>query len=197
MRDVYNKLVGDNIKRPAALSMWVIELGEEKAGRLWKHCNLKYNHLEWKDLDFRIRHNVIYSKSVLHKIDKEVDKVCAVCKQEDETLMHLFFNCIELRKMYELLGNIFHRKWGTKVKWKDWKWVYFVVLNKEQSESHADVHLMNILICAAKYATWLRRNLALFEKKIVNVITIFKNILEVYKKTLSYYLEDEIFKNFH
>ncbi len=76
---------------------------------------MKYNGLDCENLDFKLRHNRIYTKVVIHQINKNVNRECDVCKTDPETLMHIFLECKELDVFHEKLKKLIKDDWGKDV----------------------------------------------------------------------------------
>ncbi len=99
---VYQIFVKREIKLPASEAVWPKLFPGFNVKTIWENLGVKYNGLDCENLDFKLRHNRIYTKVVIHQINKSVNRECDVCKIDPETLMHIFFECKEL--------DVFHGK---------------------------------------------------------------------------------------
>ena len=56
---------------------------------------------------FKCTHNILYLNSVLFKMKLVVSPLCSYCHREDETLVHLFFHCINTKELWNNLASAF------------------------------------------------------------------------------------------
>ena len=56
---------------------------------------------------FKCTHNILYLNSVLFKMKLVVSPLCSYCHREDETLVHLFFHCINTKQLWNSLASAF------------------------------------------------------------------------------------------
>lgn len=72
--------------------------------------------------DFMLRHNRVFTKVVLHQVDRAVSRVCDVCRVMDENLMHMMFECVEVAGFYVRLRDMLERYWGVElIRGVDWR----------------------------------------------------------------------------
>ena len=72
---------------------------------VWKNLNLlrckqKIIQFQWKYIHF-----IVYTKSRLQKMGKS-NGLCHFCKNNTETLQHLFFQCLKIKSIIEELNTI-------------------------------------------------------------------------------------------
>lgn len=63
---------------------------------IMENAYLPGNKLECENNDFKIRQNRIFTKVVLHQINKEIKRECDICGRVSENVLHLFVECEEL-----------------------------------------------------------------------------------------------------
>lgn len=69
--------------------------------------------------DFMLRHNRVFTKVVLHQVDRSVSRVCRVM---DENLMHMMFECVDVAGFYVRLRDMLERYWGVElIRGVDWR----------------------------------------------------------------------------
>lgn len=88
---MYKFILKKEIKLPASENVWPKVLPGLKVKEICENLCVKYNGIECENLDFKLRHNRIYTKVVLHQINKNINMDCDVCRSAPETLMHVFF----------------------------------------------------------------------------------------------------------
>lgn len=123
---------------------------------------MKYNGLDCEHLDFKLRHNRIYTKVVIHQINKNVNRECDVCKSDPETLMHVFVECKELDIFHVNVKKLMSDEWGKDVSGNEWKKLF--LFGESTNCKDTKVNLCNFVPSHARYAIWARRNLAYFER---------------------------------
>lgn len=108
---------------------------------LWKNLNIRFNSIECQQNDFILRHNRVYTKEVLHQIDKSIARECDVCNREVETLMHLYVQCKGLKEYHELLKQCVRKNWE-EIKFVDEEWskLFLFGMVKERNVK-GNVHL--------------------------------------------------------
>lgn len=124
--------------------------------------------------------------------DRTVDNNCDVCKQENEDLLHLFINCVELKECCEKLKQLLCRclKFDDNYV-ENWnKLLLFGICDKKCVKNYS---LCHFLLSHWRWAVRLRRNIAHYQKRVVNVWPIFKNLV---RKSVRFRLINGI-RNFH
>ena len=131
---------------------------------------------------------------MIHQINKDVRRECDICKTDPETLMHLYYECDKLKIFFMKLKEFLQENWGKQYfEGKDWKKTFlFGVWEKKEK---VNINMINYVLSHARYAVWLRRNLAHFEQKIISVWAYFVSGL---KKDISliFKYEKEEFQHF-
>ena len=54
-----------------------------------------------RSFQFKINHNILYTKEKLHRIGIKETPLCNLCQQQTETLQHLFVDCEKYTKLME------------------------------------------------------------------------------------------------
>ena len=54
-----------------------------------------------RSFQFKINHNILYTKEKLHKIGIKSSPLCGFCNQHTETLFHLFVECGKIQNLWE------------------------------------------------------------------------------------------------
>lgn len=91
MKMIYKIMLKKEIKLLASEAVWPKLFSDLNVKTIWKNLSVKYNGLDCENLDFKLSHNRIYTKVEIHQINKNVNRECAICETEPETLMHIFF----------------------------------------------------------------------------------------------------------
>ncbi len=160
---IYKIFVKREIKLPASEAVWPKLFPGFNVKTIWMNLSVKYNGLDCENLDFKLRHNRIYTKVVIHQINKNVNRECDVCKIDPETLMHVFFECKGLEVFHEKLKKMIKDDWGKDVTGNEWKKLF--LFGESTNCKDMKVNLCNFILSHARYAIWARRNLAYFEEK--------------------------------
>lgn len=189
---IYKMLVKKEIKLPASEAVWPKLFPDLNVKTIWENLSVKYNGLDCENLDFKLRHNRIYTNVVIHQINKNVNRECDLCETEPETLMHIFFECKELEMFHGKLKKLIKDGMGKDVTGNEWKKIFLF----GECVNHKDkrVNLWNFILSHARYAIWVRRNLAYFEKKKVDVIEMFKTVVRKNVYLMWKYLSKEEFE---
>ncbi|KAL9676548.1 hypothetical protein QQ045_004762 [Rhodiola kirilowii] len=100
-----------------------------------------------------------------------VDPMCALCKAEDETRDHLFFQCSTSREVVGMVLNVLGVtnmpvQWHLLIPW-------FKSLNQE----HIRTRLIAAAISGAMYEIWCARNNVIFRGHSFDSVTIGRSII--------------------
>lgn len=191
-KTIYNFFVEKDIKVPASEAVWQKLFPGFNVKSIWKNLSVKYNGLECKNLDFKLRHNRIYTKVVIHQINKNVNRECDICKTDTESLMHIFFECKELDIFNEKLKKLIKDDWGKEIEGDEWRKLF--LFGECNNCNDLKVHLCNYILSHARYAIWARRNLAYFEGKKVDINVMFKTVMRKNVFLMWKYLSQDVFE---
>lgn len=192
VKTIYKIMVKKEIKIPTSEAIWPKLFQDMNVKTIWENLNVRYNGLECENLDFNLRHNRIYTKVVIHQINKNVNRMCDVCETELETLMHIFCDCKELDMFHGKLTKIIKDDWGKDVEENEWK--KMLLFGECMNYKDEKVNLCNFILSHARYAIWVRRNTAYFEKKKVDVSAMFKTVVRKNVYTMWKYLSKDVFE---
>ena len=64
----------------------------------------KDSYLQW--FQTRIVHRILGTNSLLYKMNIKNDNLCTFCKMEEETLIHLFWNCYKIQDLLNKIKDI-------------------------------------------------------------------------------------------
>ena len=57
-------------------------------------------------LQYKVLRNILYAKKMLFKFGKVTSPRCSFCKLHDETIMHLFYGCLVVQRLWNQLKSI-------------------------------------------------------------------------------------------
>ena len=102
-RTFYDQLIQvDQISRQ---EKWMNEVGYIN-DQEWNTYNLVIKYFKdvvLKDFQYKLTNECLVTKSFLHRIRKNVDNLCSICKQEPETILHLFVDCDKVKEFWQYL----------------------------------------------------------------------------------------------
>lgn len=172
VKRLYRIMVGKVCRRPAAEKFWKVVFPELDEKKIWGNLNVKYNSKECENNDFKLRHNRIFTKVVLKKINCEIERECDVCGRFPETLMHLFIECEDLKYFFCKVKEMLCRNWGGDFV-KKYAWEELLLFGVSGKCEGANVCLLNMVLSFVRYAIFCRRNYVSFDRKRVQVWSIF------------------------
>ncbi|XP_010315566.2 uncharacterized protein [Solanum lycopersicum] len=91
----------------------------------------------------------------------EVDKICVLCKNADETIEHLFLQCQFTRKLWENVLRMLEHQGTIPIVWEQFQ--QWCVQNGKGKRATAQV--FKTVITEGIYDLWIERNNRIFEKK--------------------------------
>ena len=161
-------------------------------GKIWMNLRVKWNSVECENFDFLFRHNRVFNNFVISRFDVGVRKECDVCEVKVETCMHEFFECTGLKVYFEKMKGLIKRCWKGEVvknmRWREW-WLFGV----NGKGRKCNVSLLNYVLSHARYAVKLRRNLAHYDKRSVEVWSLFQRMVKRDVITMYKYISKEDF----
>ncbi|MGL6064844.1 MAG: RNA-directed DNA polymerase, partial [Fusobacteriaceae bacterium] len=80
-------------KEPVGLTFWGKVFNDFDKRMLWKNLGKWYMDAKMENLDFCIRHNIIFSELKLHKIGITENALCKICLTKEEGILHMFLLC--------------------------------------------------------------------------------------------------------
>jgi len=188
LKGFYRIMLKKEVKRPTSEIYWRKVYPEIKSEMLWKNLHIRYNSIECEQNDFMLRHNRLYTKEVLHQIDKSIGRKCDVCDGEVENLMHLYVECQGLEEHHEMLKQLVRKNWEkTHFVDEEWSKIFLFGMVREKNVK-GNLHLLNMVLSYARYAVRLRKNVAYFEKRKENVWCIFKALLKQHIRMIYTYM---------
>ena len=107
-KSIYNHLVTNNIK-PLCYQKWETELGLDQElnweGMFTKQIKVTIDsNLRW--LQFRLMHRILATNSLLLKMKLSENDKCTFCREEKESLLHLFWECSHTHKFWNDVFNL-------------------------------------------------------------------------------------------
>ena len=133
-------------------------------------CKQSIIQFQWKCL-----HNIVYSEYRLQKMGKS-DGQCHFCKNEIESLMHLFYRCHKIKHVLDELKHIFNSIFEKNIVLVEEN----LIIGVYEGEITENLLSMNLVICILKWVIWKTRNYIKYNKSTYReaiVITNLKNEL--------------------
>ena len=71
------------------------------------------------EFQFKLLHGAIYTKKHLLKFGFTADNLCSFCKQEAETHLHLFWDCVKVKARWQEIIYEFELLEARDISWKE------------------------------------------------------------------------------
>jgi len=98
-----------------------------------------------REFQYKVLHNIVFTRALLHKIGKSDTPLCSFCKTHDENLDHLLFKCNIIQNFWKNVIN-----WLTSFDIKEWDLNEMSVI-LGIIDPNDDYILINHIILLAKY----------------------------------------------
>ena len=160
--------------------------------QIWKAIQCSFVDPRYRDLAWRIAHQIIPTQNLLFKYNISRNAKCYLCKQRVETLCHLFYECSMLDGLWAYVASIFICKVTISMN--------IILFNKYTP--HANKHfneLLLLLVNLLKFCIWTKRNQAKHEMEKVTILSIkalFVRTLTLRIKADFYRLENTLFAKY-
>ncbi len=109
-KSIYKKLIKRDVE-PICKSKWTdFVIADEE----WKHIFrtvfsiTRDSYIQW--FQVRIIYNILGTNSLMFKMKLLKHNICTFCKQCEETLMHLFWNCQKVKSLIEKINETLFTK---------------------------------------------------------------------------------------
>lgn len=89
------------------------------------------------------RHNRIYTKVVIHQMNRNVNRECDVCETEPETLMHIFFEC-KKPEAFHAAKVLVKKGTGKDVTGEEWRKLFLFGIN--MNKNYSKLNLWNMVL---------------------------------------------------
>ena len=171
---------------PKALDFWNSYCLSINWNLVWYNVFDNDKSAEQRDLDFRICHNVIFTKEKLFKFGMSDSSLCPVCQKDPEDILHMFVFCDELFEcisiMKSLLTDIFK---DTGYSFNDLvSYLLFGYQSKRKTPFHS---YLNIVLSIYRVAVFKRRSICSLQGKSLNICNLFKAYVRQHFKLLSFH----------
>ena len=120
--------------------------------------------IKLRDFQFKITHKILVTKSFLYRIHKVDDNLCQYCRQNSETILHLFVQCNNVKRFWRDLDEWLSNNFGLRLTLTDKN----ILFSYEQKNK-----LINYVCVLAKYYVYSNK----FSGRGLNV-EVFKSILK-------------------
>ncbi|KAK6167008.1 hypothetical protein SNE40_021121 [Patella caerulea] len=173
----YKLLLKNYVSDPASYSYWKENNINVNWPVVWKSVFKNYKNPINIDLDFKIAHNIVWTKEKLYKVKIVDNNLCPVCKIYIEDIVHMFIDCSCLSNLIALLKEIINDILKYKINDDDFK--SGLLLGMQSTIVAAQVELSDVVLSAARQAIYKRRMFMLDNlNSRLNIILLFKHILK-------------------
>ena len=132
----------DSISRSTLENKWVRDVGSKHTDSL-NDIRKSTKNTYLQNLHYRILKRIIGTNTFLHRIGRAENSLCTFCKNSDETLVHLLWDCNNVQIFIENMEDYLRRELNVTLHINKQKWFFPCLENESQ---------MNIiLITVAKY----------------------------------------------
>ena len=171
VKQTYQTMIRKKFIVPVAEKVWPVKLNicpnAVDWGEIWKKTNTKSIDYEDRDLWFRLRHRILPVNDKLQKMNKVDEIKCGICKQEDETIEHLFIYCKTTWPAWLFIENVIRKYKNNR---------FFCLNDSSRILGYGrNICAMTLFLIAKLHRTiWVSRCHNLKEKYSVKEITILK-----------------------
>ena len=75
--------------------------------------------IKLRDFQYKIRNRILVTKSFLYRIRKVDDNLCEYCRQNSETILHLFVQCNQVKSFWRELDDWLSNNFGYRMSLND------------------------------------------------------------------------------
>ena len=161
---IYGKLIQRKQIKPRVTRIYPTIVFAET----WKWVQCAFVDPRYRDLAWRIAHQIIPTQSLLYKYNISRNIKCYLCKTQPETITHLFYECRTLRGLWSFVETTLFHLTGCQVTIT--LNAMFHIFQKNNNNDNND--MLILLINLLKYCIWTMRNLSKHEHKKVTTLNV-------------------------
>ena len=144
-------------EHPKCIGVWNQIMDDElNINDVFLKMNVNLLNRKCADLHWKLLHGAVFSKKRLQAMHKS-DGVCKVCKTNDETLIHLFYECNSANVCWTSVENLMFIVIGKPVL-LDLKAVIFGIPRDHDVLDKHEIDCCNLFVTYAKWTLWKHRN---------------------------------------
>jgi hypothetical protein len=106
-KELYSKILQLRKEEPTALKTYIehFSLNEQEIENMYVIPRMCTNDMVIKELQFKILHKYLPTNALLYKMKKVGSQKCTFCNIYNETILHIFYDCIEIRNLWHSITN--------------------------------------------------------------------------------------------
>lgn len=140
----------DSISRSILEKKWVRDVGSNHTDNLYDiRKSTKNTYLQ--SLHYRILKRIVGTNTFLYRIGRAEDSLCTFCKNSNETLVHLLWDCDKVQRFIENIEGYLSQKFNVTLHLSKQKW-FFPSLKNESQITIILVTLAKHTILRSKYS---------------------------------------------
>jgi len=165
-----------NLYKPTCMDFWLRKFPGLDFRKIWQNIygGIKENNI--CDLEYLCIHNVLTTNTVAYKAGTVDSPLCSFCKQENETILHLFTECPTIQ---ELLSYVFKIIFKISTKSSNIDIQQSIIFGFPDKSDKYNWAIINYLLGLAKCCINTRRYIYINNKHTLQLIPYFKRKLEV------------------
>ena len=118
-KEIYRALVNSKCDTPTGLLKYCDtyeDLSNVKTDNIYMIPRLCCKDNEIKEFQFKILHRYLPTNSLLYKMRKVISYKCTFCHLQEETILHLLYECMCVRNLWFRVQDILDRVKSTNIK---------------------------------------------------------------------------------
>ncbi|KAK6183175.1 hypothetical protein SNE40_010703 [Patella caerulea] len=171
---VYNILRKEKFKEASSIPFWEGQ-GTILDTDAWKRHMSRWKDSQTVELDFKILHNIVYTKEKLFRFNITENDLCPVCIQEVEDLRHLFISCSCITIFKEYIRDIVENFYtNTNISIPDFEYFLLFGVKSKHNKHHI---FINLVLAFYRQVVYIQRMSSLKKRTIINLKSLFKKKL--------------------
>ena len=191
-RSYYQLLLARVVKTPAAEHAWTRTFPTHDIASIWAKTYQWYIAPNLSNLEFKLKHRLIYTRTILSTIHPErYGRDCPVCGESPEDILHLFLTCPAIQPFWSRIQDLLARRldWRLPVPaamggddQEKWFLLFGPPIRKSTKENFQLCHL---ILTIARNVIYRVRNFHHFEQRTCSYWKIFTRTLTLHLKCLN------------
>lgn len=179
---IYKTLRNDIFFEPISKRFWRQQFEKLDQNIMFQHIHTQGKLPEMIELDFRIAHNIIYTKDKLYKYGMTTDEMCPFCMNNVENIVHMYIHCQRLSHFksflvyhIESLLSSLHNSEINKIDFNE-----ILIFGLHKSLKKVNNFFVNFLLSVARLSIYKTRNNYIQNGRYIPIKSLFKYTLQNY-----------------
>ena len=110
-KEIYSKIIKLRREKPTTLEYLKVQfsLSDKEVENMYLLPRVCTTNMALKEFQYKILHRYLATNELLYKMKRIESKRCTFCSMYAESIVHIFYDCIEIKQLWYEIQNILER----------------------------------------------------------------------------------------